>query len=251
MVCIICACLFLGNIHVFAQQNQSDTLLTVTTVDSVDTLSYKLWPNLLRSAIIPGWGQVEQGHNARALVFYGLSIYMIYNTVYYYDRYRASNANKYKTNFYKYLAHSVQIYALNLLDVIDSHRNKRIIPWSQEMFSDTPLKSPWGAVTRSAMLPGWGQIYNESYVKAAIAFGLCFDFARRIYVYHQRYKKTGDPGERDKRIRNSWYFGLVYFLNLVDAYVDAYLYRFNESIELTYHILPYDETFVLGVAIAF
>ncbi|MBU2585918.1 MAG: hypothetical protein KKH32_11395, partial [Bacteroidetes bacterium] len=33
-------------------------------------------------------------------------------------------------------------------------------------------KSPWGAVVRSALLPGLGQIYNESYWKAPIVWGV-------------------------------------------------------------------------------
>ena len=33
-------------------------------------------------------------------------------------------------------------------------------------------KSPWGAVLRSALIPGFGQIYNESYWKAPIIWGL-------------------------------------------------------------------------------
>ena len=32
-------------------------------------------------------------------------------------------------------------------------------------------KSPWGAVLRSAILPGLGQIYNQSYWKAPIVWG--------------------------------------------------------------------------------
>ena len=33
-------------------------------------------------------------------------------------------------------------------------------------------KSPWGAVLRSAIIPGWGQIYNESYIKAPVIWGI-------------------------------------------------------------------------------
>ncbi len=33
-------------------------------------------------------------------------------------------------------------------------------------------KSPGGAVLRSAVIPGWGQIYNHSYIKAPIIWGL-------------------------------------------------------------------------------
>ena len=33
-------------------------------------------------------------------------------------------------------------------------------------------KSPWGAVLRSAVLPGFGQFYNESYWKIPVIWGV-------------------------------------------------------------------------------
>ncbi|MFN3693677.1 MAG: DUF5683 domain-containing protein, partial [Ignavibacterium sp.] len=43
-----------------------------------------------------------------------------------------------------------------------------------ESSSDTTFqmtKSPWGAVARSAIIPGWGQFYNESYWKIPVIWG--------------------------------------------------------------------------------
>jgi Family of unknown function (DUF5683) len=102
-------------------------------------------------------------------------------------------------------------------------------------------KSPWGAVLRSALLPGLGQIYNESYIKAPIIWGgltalvLGWRFYDKRYsayknIYSQnlddRYKNVRDF-YRDQRDLMSIYIGLVYLLNLVDAYVDAQLFDFN------------------------
>ena len=234
-----------------AQQVASDSIPATASVDSTDSLYYKLWPNLWRSAVLPGWGQLQQNHPGRAISFYSLSLYMVFNTIHYYDRYKATNDHKYKVKYYNYLAVFFQVYALNLLDVIDSYRKRRYKPWPNDLFSDTPVKSPWGAVVRSIMIPGWGQLYNDSYIKAVIAFGLCFDFARKIYVFDQRYRETGNPDMRTRRIVNSWYFGLVYFLNMVDAYVDAYLYRFNDAMELTYRVIPVHDALTFGVALEF
>ena len=33
-------------------------------------------------------------------------------------------------------------------------------------------KSAWGAVGRSAIIPGWGQFYNESYWKIPVVWGV-------------------------------------------------------------------------------
>jgi hypothetical protein len=102
-------------------------------------------------------------------------------------------------------------------------------------------KSPWGAVLRSAIIPGWGQIYNESYIKAPIIWGgiaalvLGWRFNNDRYkTYGNLYKGTSYTGYKtyrdfyhDQRDLFSIYIGLVYILNLVDAYVDAELFDFN------------------------
>ncbi len=103
-------------------------------------------------------------------------------------------------------------------------------------------KSPWGAVIRSAVIPGWGQIYNESYLKAPIIWGigawLTFNWVQNNNSYHQyrtlfaeninntSYKTIRDF-YRDQRDMMSIYLGLTYILNLVDAYVDAQLFDFT------------------------
>lgn len=102
-------------------------------------------------------------------------------------------------------------------------------------------KSPWGAVGRSAILPGWGQIYNESYWKAPIIWGVMGWFVygwidnNNNYVdYKNLYSQTGDTQYlnyrnfyRDQRDEFAIYLLLTYFLNLVDAYVDAHLFDFS------------------------
>jgi hypothetical protein len=110
-------------------------------------------------------------------------------------------------------------------------------------------KSPWGAVLRSVVLPGWGQIYNESYWKAPIVWGIAgwliynwVDNNRLYKQYKQDYinaynsgitGKTADDFKeyrdfyRDQRDLFTIYMGLTYILTLVDAYVDAHLFDFT------------------------
>ncbi len=101
-------------------------------------------------------------------------------------------------------------------------------------------KSPWLAVLQSAVVPGLGQIYNESYIKAPIIWG-----AASLLVYgwihydnlYSDYQKLSiqNPVQyirfrdfyRDQRDLFTIYMGLLYLLNLVDAYVDAHLFDFN------------------------
>lgn len=119
-------------------------------------------------------------------------------------------------------------------------------------------KSPGTAMLLSAILPGAGQVYNTSYWKVPIilGFGIYFisyylDSDRRVEDYRQQYLASlqvtpgGDPtllamrdfylGERDTFV---WYFCILYFLNIVDAYVDASLYGFDVSPTLDMQGLP-------------
>lgn len=102
-------------------------------------------------------------------------------------------------------------------------------------------KSPWGAVGRSAILPGWGQIYNQSYWKAPVIWGVMgwfvygwIDNNNNYINYKNLYSQTGDDlyldyrnFYRDQRDEFAIYLLLTYFLNLVDAYVDAHLFDFS------------------------
>ena len=108
-------------------------------------------------------------------------------------------------------------------------------------------KSPWGAVGRSAILPGWGQYYNESYWKIPVFWGFLGWFGYNYILNNKEYKKyrdlydesledsdLGDPNYKAYRNfyqdqRDEWavWFLLTYLLNLVDAYVDAHLFDFD------------------------
>lgn len=102
-------------------------------------------------------------------------------------------------------------------------------------------KSPWGAVARSAVIPGWGQFYNESYWKIPIIWGTAawfvYNWVDNNNLYND-YKSLYQTSEseyfrrlrnfyRDQRDKFTIYLGLLYLLNLVDAYVDAHLFDFN------------------------
>jgi len=105
-----------------------------------------------------------------------------------------------------------------------------------KLLSDDPVKSPWGAVARSALLPGWGQIYTEHYLKAPLYFSINAYFAYQIYHYEMLWRDEKNEGFRSKRNQFTWYFALSYLLTMVDAYVDAYLYKFDDAMRIAHHL---------------
>jgi len=111
-------------------------------------------------------------------------------------------------------------------------------------------KQPWLAVLLSGVLPGAGQFYNHSYWKIPIIWGLVGFFVyeyvqedrlfrqyRDLYSASQQDPILGPAGylpyETEREFYRSqkneyvWYFMIVYFINLVDAYVDAHLFDFE------------------------
>lgn len=107
-------------------------------------------------------------------------------------------------------------------------------------------KSPWGAVLRSAIIPGFGQYYTESYYKIPIIWGLGAWFVYGWISNNDKYKTNKDlyfnneleiyrtqrDFYRDQRDNFTIYLTLLYLLNLVDAYVDAHLFDFNVDEDL-------------------
>lgn len=125
-----------------------------------------------------------------------------------------------------------------------------------------PTKSPGKAMLLSAVLPGSGQFYNESYWKVPIVVGfgvyLVYNWIdnNRLYKnYRDQYRVAlqGDPSGvqpltrnlgdyrefyKDQRDSFTWYLLIWYFITLADAYVDASLYDFNVSGNLSLQTAP-------------
>jgi hypothetical protein len=135
---------------------------------------------------------------------------------------------------------------------------------------DSLLRSPWGAVGRSFIVPGWGQWYNDQPVKAAVFLvsdagwmilyqkrnGTVRRIERQRMVIDRQIKTDPYLGAEQKRIlqqrfqnltvkldqalnrRNlyGWLFALSHLLGMVDAFVDAHLYGFQDKMEMA--VLP-------------
>ena len=122
------------------------------------------------------------------------------------------------------------------------------------------------AATMSAIFPGLGQIYNKKYWKAPIiylALGgisyLAIDNQKQYKFYSDNLYNANDndstttniiPYRNDELISEKRRFrknrdlaimlgALVYFLNIIDANVDAHLKTFDVSDDLSLQIGPY------------
>ncbi len=127
--------------------------------------------------------------------------------------------------------------------------------------------SPHKATIYSAILPGLGQAYNKKYWKIPVIYGLtgvltyfAVDNNKEYIVYKDAYKWRLDDNsatvdkfegiysDEDLRILKNYYrrnrdlsfigMGVVYLLNVVDAAVDAHLFYFDVSDDLSLKVQP-------------
>jgi len=109
-------------------------------------------------------------------------------------------------------------------------------------------KKPFKAMALSLVIPGGGQFYNESYYKAAFVLALEGYFIGRTIYHHDRVQHYHDMAdstvgeEHDfymeeynryyrRRQNDYWWLGTIVFLSVVDAFVDANLYNYNQEKE--------------------
>jgi Family of unknown function (DUF5683) len=145
-----------------------------------------------------------------------------------------------------------------------------------QKIADTGIKKdphafdPRKATFRSAVVPGWGQIYNKKYWKLPLVYG-ALGITAGVYFYNVKtyralklayiYKSdkdsandvlidqrfTGISANGLRSLRNSFrqnvdysvlFFILFWGLNVVDATVDAHLKAFDVNDELSLYIKP-------------
>ena len=122
------------------------------------------------------------------------------------------------------------------------------------------------AALYSALLPGAGQVYNKKYWKVPIiyaGFGTLYYFIRTNNTEYKKYQSalvirndadtnTVDEfptlSDQDLTVRKDYYrrnrdlsyilAGVLYTLNIIDAYVDSQLLDFDVSDNLSLHTAP-------------
>ena len=100
-------------------------------------------------------------------------------------------------------------------------------------------KSPNGAMLRSLLFPGWGQLYNNQKIKAFLVVAAQGSLIWLAIHYNNRAnakENIADPDAHefyiDKRNQTFWFMGGVTLLSMLDAYIDAYLYDFDAGPDL-------------------
>ena len=205
-----------------------------TTKSSIADTSAPLPPvqAIWRSALLPGWGQIYQERLIQGAVFSFGTLGLYFQSFYYLDQYNKHGDSGDRSKFQTYISLAALFHLGSIIDAADAGYRLKPKGWHGELLGDKPLKSPWGAVLRSAIIPGWGQVYTQNYLRAAGYFALNAYLVYRIHDANVNYWKTKEIKYKEDRTRFAWYFGAAYLLTLADAYAGAYLYKFDEAIEL-------------------
>lgn len=136
---------------------------------------------------------------------------------------------------------------------------------SDSSSSNSFVHSPKKATIRSAVLPGWGQVYNKKAWKLPIVYGgigTCAYFIDRNTKKYKLYRNAliaesdNDPNTVNNTIYNFSQLSLltddyrrlldisyiclaaVYVLNIIDANVDAHLFNYDIGEDISMNIRP-------------
>jgi hypothetical protein len=96
-------------------------------------------------------------------------------------------------------------------------------------------KSPMGAMMRSALFPGWGQAYTGHYVKSGLIFCIESGLIASAIAQDRKAKDMYPTDYQayldriDKRNTLIWWTAGVLVYSMLDAYVDAHLFHFDED----------------------
>jgi hypothetical protein len=230
---------------------QAETLKAQNTIAQPDTSNTPtITGALLRSTLLPGFGQLYQERIAESALFFYSNMLLYYSGAYYWEQYDKFGKTEDHNLMVSSFSAAALVHILNLVDIYDAATYENPKFWFGELLSDTPVKSPLGAVMRSAMLPGWGQAYCENYFRAAGAFAVNTYLAYLAIYYNNLLDKTKNKSYRDDRSRYSWYLGGAYLLNIADALASAYLYKFDEAVRLTVTPQLYHKKVIPNISIS-
>jgi len=107
---------------------------------------------------------------------------------------------------------------------------------SDEKEEPANTKSPTGALLRSLIVPGWGQLYNGKELKAAVIFaaettliGTAIYWDRQAEMAAEANHETARLVYEDNRNLAYWLLAATVVYSMLDAYVDAHFYDFDEG----------------------
>lgn len=122
-----------------------------------------------------------------------------------------------------------------------------------------PKTEPWKVMARSAVVPGWGQLYNHQPLKAALVVGtegtLVALALRELKLQNDAAQRAADAAafgdtaaeslailetetHRNRKISWIWWAVAAHLLSMADAYVDAHLSTFDSDFGRQEALLP-------------
>ncbi|HEX7079022.1 MAG TPA: DUF5683 domain-containing protein [Candidatus Eisenbacteria bacterium] len=114
-----------------------------------------------------------------------------------------------------------------------------------------PRSAPYKVMLRSAIVPGWGQMYNHQPVKAALVVGgeglLVAKALQELHLQNRALQRAVDAEaagdvvgqeaatldadvHRNRKITWIWWGMAAHLLSMADAYVDAHLSTFDQDL---------------------
>ena len=95
---------------------------------------------------------------------------------------------------------------------------------------------------RSIFVPGWGQFYNEKWIKGILISGTEVGLVVNAVIQNQLAVNSATTLEKefykDNRNLSFWWLAGTILISAVDAFVDAHLYDFDESPDLSLSLHP-------------
>ena len=103
-------------------------------------------------------------------------------------------------------------------------------------------------MVRSIFVPGWGQFYNGKWFKGVVIAGVEVGLVANAVVLNQWANQAQTEEEFffyiDNRNLSFLLLGATILYSMADAYVDAHLFNFDESPELTFFMQHQSEPHV-------
>ncbi len=141
------------------------------------------------------------------------------------------------------------LLALLNLGLLSTHTRAQTADRPHIVTTHSDSLEPRAALIRSAILPGWGQLYNGKPYKALLFAGAGATLFSMAAAEQSALNDARSPQEHEDRIaqRNTriLFFALSVTLASVDAYVDAHLARFANRWDV--HAGPEGSKFIVYI----
>ena len=224
----------------------------------------------LSALLLPGAGQIINGDYWKVPFVTGSVVGFTYASIHFQQRYTkllSETLSLVPSEKFEQESRRIEMYSLRNGCIVAAAMSYSLGVADALIRHSRGFKSPFAALLSSALLPGLGQMYTQSYWKVPIIYGtaiyLTSNFMRMDQLYRRFDKaltylldenpETIDEFEGKRSRQDIQYFrdyyrrnrdlnllglSLLYVLNVIDAYVGAHLYYWNVDSDLAMRIFP-------------